>query len=125
MGWEEKRQYQRAYMKFSVECRGKSFWQMIEAIDISAGGMFVVTEKVEPAQTKIEIMFELGENEDKKFIHAEGVVAWSKPEPLLDGGGKMKQPAGMGIKFTKLTPLTAKDFIDKMVKKKTEEGKSA
>lgn len=124
MEWEEKREWKRAYIKFPVECRGKSFWQMIEAMDISAGGMFVVTDRVEPAQTKIEIMFEFGEAE-KKFIYAEGVVAWNRSKPVQDEAGNVTQPAGMGIKFTKLTPLAAKDFIDKIVKKKTEEGNGA
>lgn len=125
MQWDEKRQYKRAYIRFTVECRGKSFWQMIEAFDISAGGMFVVTDKVEPAQAKVEIMFEFGEGNDKRFIHSEGVVAWNRPKPIQDETGNVKEPAGMGIKFTKLIPLSAGDFIDRIVKKKTEEDKSA
>lgn len=122
MRWEEKRKHKRAYIKFPVEYRSKSFWQYIEARDISAGGLFVVTDKVEPPKTRIEIMFEFGEGE-KRFIHAEGVVAWSRPKPVQDETGDV-QPAGMGIEFTKITPLAAKDFIDRVIKR-IEEGKGA
>lgn len=125
MPWEEKRQYKRAYIKFPVECRGKNFWQVIEATDISAGGIFVVTDKLEPPGTKIEIMFEFGEGDEKKIIYAEGEVAWMRPKPVNDGSGSAKQPAGMGIKFTKLVPLTAKDFIDRIVEKKKQEEQNA
>lgn len=120
MGWEEKRQYKRAFIRLSVEYRGKSSWQMIEARDISAGGMFVVTDAVEPANTEIEIMFELGEGDkEKQFVQAKGVVAWSRDKEICDAEGN-KQPAGMGIRFTKLSPLSAKDFINKAVKKLEE-----
>jgi uncharacterized protein (TIGR02266 family) len=111
VSWAEKRQYQRANVKLRVECRGKSFWQYVETRDLSAGGMFVVTDKVEPANTKIEVMFEFGQDE-KRFIHAEGVVAWSRPK-----GPDDSQPAGMGIMFTKITPSSGKDFIDKLIKR--------
>lgn len=119
---QEKRRHKRTYIKLPVECRGKSYWQYIEARDISAGGMFVVTDKVEPPRTKVEIMFELGEEKDKKFILAEGAVAWNRPNPIMDETGKV-QSAGMGIMFTKLTPLSAKEFIDQLVKRM--EDKSA
>lgn len=122
MEWEEKRRHKRTYIKLPVECRGKSYWQYIEARDISAGGMFVVTDKVEPPRTKVEIMFELGEEKDKRFILAEGAVAWNRPNPIMDETGKV-QSAGMGIMFTKLTPLSAREFIDQLVKRM--EDKSA
>lgn len=121
MEWGEKRKYKRAYIKFPVELRGKSFWQYIEAKDISAGGMFVVTDKIEPPQTKVEALFELGEEKERQFIQAEGVVAWNRPNPITDETGKI-QPKGMGIMFTKLVPLSAKEFIDRLVKSQEVKG---
>lgn len=112
---EEKRKHKRAYIKIPVEYRGKNVWQMVEALDISAGGMFVATDKIEPAQTKIEIMFELGK-ETKKTIRAEGTVAWIRPIPIKNERGEITQPAGMGIMFTKLTPFMSKEEIDALVK---------
>lgn len=116
--FDEKRQYLRAVIKLKVECRGKSFWQYVETRDISAGGMFVVTDKVEPAKTKIEVMFEFDEGE-KKFIHAEGTVAWSRGKPFKNETGEII-PAGMGIMFTKITPSNGRDYIDQLVKQKQE-----
>ena len=114
MNENEKRKHKRALVKLKVEYRGKSFWQMVEAQDLSAGGMFIATEKVEPAQTKIEVMFELGK-EDKKTIRAEGVVAWNRTQSIKSADGEVL-PAGMGIMFTKITPFLSKQFIDDMIK---------
>ncbi len=123
MGGEERRQFKRAYIKVMVECRGKSSWQMIEARDISAGGMFVVTDRVEPLNTELEVMFEFGAGaSNKQPMRAEGIVAWGRPEESRDEEGNI-QPAGMGIRFTKLNPLT-RDFINEVVKK-LEEKKDA
>ena len=114
MNENEKRKHKRALVKLKVEYRGKSFWQMVEAQDLSAGGMFIATEKVEPAQTKIEVMFELGK-ENKKTIRAEGVVAWNRTQSIKSADGEVL-PAGMGIMFTKITPFLSKQFIDDMIK---------
>ncbi|HAH20492.1 MAG TPA: hypothetical protein DCL49_06255 [Candidatus Omnitrophica bacterium] len=114
MNENEKRKHKRALVKLKVEYRGKSFWQMVEAQDLSAGGMFIATEKVEPAQTKIEVMFELGK-ENKKTIRAEGVVAWNRTQSIKTADGEVL-PAGMGIMFTKITPFLSKQFIDDMIK---------
>lgn len=110
----EKRKHKRAFVKLKVEYRGKSFWQMVEARDISAGGMFIATEKVEPAQTKIEVMFELG-TEKKKTIRAEGVVVWNRTQSIKNDNGEIL-PAGMGIMFTKIIPFISKQFIEDMIK---------
>ena len=118
MGWEEKRQFKRAFIKISVEYRGKSCWQVVEAQDISAGGMFIATEKIEPPQTKVDIMFSFGKN-DKKFIHAQGVVVWARSKPSQDEEGNLL-PAGMGIMFTKFLPARSKDFINNLIEEKGE-----
>ena len=112
---ENKRKHKRAHIRLKVEYRGKKFWQMVEARDLSLGGMFIVTDKVEPAQTKIEIMFELGK-ENKKTVQAQGVVAWNRPQPIKNENGEEVQPAGMGIMFTKITPAISKDFINDIIK---------
>lgn len=124
MGWEERRQHKRAYVRITVECRGKTSWQMVEARDISVGGMFVVTDKVEAPNTELKIMFDFGTGEgNKQFVQAEGVVAWTRPKEIHDEQGNVLQ-AGMGIRFTKLSPLSSKDFINQVVKK-LEEKKDA
>ncbi|MBU0549157.1 MAG: PilZ domain-containing protein [Candidatus Omnitrophica bacterium] len=113
MGWQEKRRFKRAYIKFSVEYRGKSFWQIVEAQDISAGGMFIATQKIEPPQTKVEIMFTFGKD-NKRVIHAEGVVAWNRREPGNDEEGNIL-PAGMGIMFIKFLPSRSQNFIKDLI----------
>jgi len=82
--------------------------------------MFVVSEKIEPPQTKIEVMFTFGED-DKRFIHAEGVVAWNRSKPTDDGTGNIL-PAGMGIMFTKFLPFRSQKFIDDVIKKMESEN---
>ena len=83
------------------------------ARDISAGGMFVATEQLEPIKTKLELIFELAE-EEKKYFRAEALVLWTRQEPVADENGAM-QPVGMGLMFTGLVPITAKEYIDKLV----------
>ncbi len=119
MEWDEKRKDKRAFFKFSVEYRGKSFWQLVQARDISAGGMFIVTEKVEPPQSKVEVMFTFGKD-DKRFIHAEGLVIWNRPASKDDGAGNVLPP-GMGIMFTKFLPSQSQDFIKDSIEKLKEE----
>jgi Tfp pilus assembly protein PilZ len=122
INWDEKRKYKRAFIKLAVEYRGKSFWQMVEANDISAGGMFVATDKVEPAQTKIEIIFELGKEPYKKTIRAEGVVAWSRAQAAKDEKGEAV-PAGMGIMFTKTFPFVSKEVFENLLKEAEQQNK--
>ena len=110
---KERRRYKRTYLRLPTEYRGKSIWQNIEALNISAVGMFVVTEKVEPPQTKVDVMFEFGKD-NKRFIHAEGTVVWNRPKPNDDGKGNILPP-GMGIEFTKFLPSSSKDFINGVI----------
>lgn len=121
INWEEKRRQKRAFIRLKAEYRGKNLWQMVEARDISAGGMFIATDKVEPPQTKVELLFELGKDEHKKNIRAEGVVAWNRREAIKDEKGEL-QPAGMGIMFSKITPSVSKNTIDEIVKEMGKGG---
>lgn len=124
INWEERRKQKRAFIKLSVEYRSKNFWQMIEALDVSTGGMFLATDKIEPPQTKIEIMFEIGKEPHKKIVHAEGVVTWTRPKAVKDEKGKI-QPSGMGVMFTKMTPSAAKLSIENMIKQEEDKGAKA
>lgn len=121
INWEEKRKQKRAFIRLKAEYRGKNLWQMVEARDISAGGMFIATDKVEPPQTKVELLFELGKEEHKKNIRAEGVVAWNRREAIKDEKGEL-QPAGMGIMFSKITPSVSKNAIDEIIKEMDRGG---
>jgi Tfp pilus assembly protein PilZ len=87
----------------------------VETKDLSSGGMFLATDKVEDPQAKLEIIFEFEKNAEKKFICAEGFVVWARPQALDDGQGNVL-PAGMGIMFTKLNPSTAKGCLESYVK---------
>jgi len=116
MSWEEKRKFKRAVVKVQVECRGKRFWQNVEAKDVSAGGMFLATEMVEEINTPLEIMFEFGAAKERKNIYAEGIVVWNRTQSVKDSAGNTQYPTGMGIMFTKITPKAAKDYIDQMIK---------
>jgi len=120
MQWQEKRKYKRAYVRFPVEYRGKSFWQVVQAQDISAGGMFITTQKVEPPQTNVEILFSFGKD-NTRLIHAEGVVAWNRAKPKDDGKGNIL-PAGMGIMFTKFLPSRSQNFIKDLIENQGEKN---
>jgi c-di-GMP-binding flagellar brake protein YcgR len=118
---EDRRQNKRVYMRLKVECRGKNYWQYVDAMDVSAGGMFIATEQVEPPETKLEVMFEFGAD-TQKLIKADAVVAWVREKTITDINGNVVKPTGMGLKFIKVSPLTAKDYIDQLVIKSNKES---
>lgn len=115
MGIDDRRKFKRAYVKIQVECRGKKFWQYVETKDLSAGGMFLATERLEEVNAKLEIMFEFEKNNEKKFVCAEGTVVWVRGRPVNDAQGNTLPP-GMGIMFTKLNPSNAKEYIDSAIR---------
>jgi c-di-GMP-binding flagellar brake protein YcgR len=121
MHTEDRRQNKRVYMRLKVECRGKNYWQYVDAMDISAGGMFISTEQMEPLETKLEVMFEIG-SDTKKFIKADAVVAWIREKALHDDKDGKVKPAGMGLKFIKVSPLAAKDSIDQLIIRSSKES---
>ncbi|MFH1398065.1 MAG: PilZ domain-containing protein [Candidatus Omnitrophota bacterium] len=121
MGIEERREHKRVYIRFKVECRGKKYWQYVDAMNISAGGMFIFTEKLEPLETKLEVMFEFGDGIGK-LIKADAVVAWVREKTIEDINGDIIKPAGMGLKFTKVSPLTAKEYINQVVAASNKES---
>ena len=122
INWAEKRQHKRVDIRLMVEYRSKGAWQMTEARDLSLGGLFVSADKIEPPQTKVEVMFDIGKDAAKKTINAEGIVTWSRKEPVKAEDGELL-PAGMGIMFTKITPMLAKSDLKQLIE--TEDKKSA
>ncbi len=110
----EKRKYPRVKVKFSVEYRGKNVWQNAEIDNISRGGMFIVTEKIEPPGTNIELIFELGES--KRKIQAQGVVVWTRTQSQHNHEGRLL-PQGMGVQFTKIFPGEAENFLADLIEK--------
>jgi len=109
----EKRKHKRVFARISVEYRGKNIWQRIEAENVSEGGMFLVTDKIEPQGTPIEIIFKLGKAKNQ-LIYAEGIVVWVREAASNDSEGNLI-PAGMGIHFNKYSPLEAKTFLAREV----------
>jgi len=75
----------------------------------------LITEKIEPLGSPVEIIFSFGKR-DKKLIYAEGVVVWNRGKQTQDSEGK-NVPAGMGIEFTKFYSLESRSFIAKEVDK--------
>ena len=106
----EKRRYPRVKVKFSVEYRGKNIWQNAEIDNISRGGMFIVTEKIEPPGTNIELIFEVGKT--KRKIQVQGV--WTRTQPQYNQEGKFL-PQGMGIQFIKIFPGEAENFLANLI----------
>lgn len=119
----ERRKYKRVFIRLSVEYRGKNIWQKVEADNISEGGIFLVTERIEPPGTPVEVIFNFGKV-DKKLIYAEGIVAWSREQAGTDEEGKALPP-GMGIQFNKFSNLEARTFLAKEVEKwESEDGET-
>lgn len=108
----ERRKLPRVSIKFFVEYRGKSVWQNVQSFNLSKGGIFIATEKIEPPGTAVEIIFDV---EDKR-IQVESVVRWSRGK-IADGADGESLPAGMGIQFLKIFPSGAEKFLKELIEK--------
>ena len=108
---EDKRRFKRVSVDATAESRGNGVWQVKPIGNISAGGMFIATEKVEPAGTLIELIFDLGEKNTKP-ISAQAVVMWNRSAPKKIGSETL--PAGMGLKFIKVFPADGQRFLENL-----------
>lgn len=115
---EEKRRAPRIPIKFLVECRGENVWQSAETDNLSKGGLFVVTDKIEPKGTRVEIFFDIT-GERAKNVQIEGVVAWVRDNDIETPDGK-RLPRGMGVQFIKIFSSEGEEFLEKFVKLKGE-----
>jgi uncharacterized protein (TIGR02266 family) len=111
----ERRRYPRIRVSFVVDYRGKSILQNAESYNLSKGGMFIATDKIEPPGTPIEVIFEFGK-EYKRRIQAEAVVVWNREKSVLDEGGR-SLPPGMGVQFKRIYPLDAEKFLEDLIQK--------
>lgn len=112
----ERRRHHRISVKFLVEYRGQNVWQSVQTYNISQGGMFIATDKVEAPGTRIEILFEVGKEDNLRRIHADAVVVWNRKETYVNGEGK-RFPAGMGIEFKKIFPSDGEKFLKEVIEK--------
>ena len=65
--------------------------------DIATGGMFVSTAETLPVGTAAGFLLELGTESAPDTVEGEAAVVWVRDEP-----GDADQPAGMGMRFTRL-----------------------
>lgn len=93
----ERRRYQRVQLETDVtfESDHNFFTGFME--DISEGGLFIATYKLQPMGTQIEVTFTLP---DGHIVRATGSVRWVR-DPRDESPGA---PPGMGIQFDELLP---------------------
>jgi uncharacterized protein (TIGR02266 family) len=72
--------------------------------DISRGGMFLRTKKVQPVGTKLALVLVLPDGIEFRL---QGVVVH-----IVDGGGSSNKASGMGIEFLDLTPDLKQGLAD-------------
>lgn len=114
---EERRKYPRIKVKFPVEYRGKNILQNVEIRDLSLGGCFLSTEKIESKDTPVEIYFSLAK--DIQFC-IEGRVAWVREKAQKQGDEVL--PAGMGIEFKVIHPNQGRKILQELIEEKLKNG---
>jgi len=117
---KERRRFPRVYLKIPCEYKGESIWQEVVVENISLGGVFIVTDKVEPPGTEVELIFKFGKKEERTIM-ARGRVVWCREKSCCDSSGKVLS-AGMGVEFVKLQPLTAREFLQKEIESWGKDG---
>lgn len=103
---KERRKFPRVYIKIVGEYKGANIWQQVIVDNISLGGMFVITDKVEPKGTEVEFIFKFGRRQERIFM-VKGVVVWCREKVEYDSSGR-ELPPGMGIEFRELPTLWRK-----------------
>ncbi len=93
---QERRKHKRIVLDFPVDYASERFFLLRNGKNISAGGMFIQTEVVDPPGAKTKLEFYFLDLSDK--ICTEGMVAWSSGEPIKVSEHEIR-PAGMGIVF--------------------------
>ena len=116
MNMKDKRKFERIPLKIPVEYRSKRIWQLAKVKDISSQGAFVVTNKTDPPNTPVELLFKL--NEPEMEVYIQGVVVWRRLETQLNYNEGEHLPSGMGIRFIKVYPSLFKELISKNKERK-------
>lgn len=114
----EKRQHRRIPIKLHVECRGEQAFQSAQCYNLSKGGMYLATEKIENPGSKLEITFEI-EDVRRKIIQAEAIVRWTRSTSGKGDDGSFLPP-GMGVQFTKVFPSNGIKILEKMIGERRE-----
>ncbi|MCP4652162.1 MAG: hypothetical protein GY858_02105 [Candidatus Omnitrophica bacterium] len=105
---EERRRYRRIKIKLAVDCTGEKILQSVEISNLSQGGMFIITDKIEEIGAPLEVIFEVGREEVRR-IQASAVVAWVRKTPAAG------LPSGMGVMFTKVFPVDGVKFLKELI----------
>ena len=94
---ESRRLLREAPVRLSVS--GEAGELVARTRDIAVGGMFVSTPEIRPVGTGAAFVLELGPDKAADTVQGEASVVWVREAP-----GGADQPAGMGMRFTRLEP---------------------
>lgn len=95
----ERRVLPRAFIRTAVRVETLRGIQRYQSLNLSAGGMFLETDKPLPVGTQIEMKFDLP---GAGAVHAKGVVKHHQPLLIEEKGTGQKELLGMGIAFLRL-----------------------
>lgn len=111
---QDKRRSKRIFVEMPAEFRGNRVWQIRDISNISAKGIFLVTENVEPPGAVIELIFDIDKKGEKRQFCAQAVVVWNRPRGQKTDSGLLC--AGMGVRFIKIFPVDGADFIEDLTR---------
>lgn len=94
---KEKRKTKRAPIEIDIDLSTYGTYQINKLTNVSMGGAFICTEKLQPVGTEMKMRFQLPD--DEAVIEARGQVMWAYTQPK---GSSKPNSTGMGVKFTKI-----------------------
>lgn len=106
----ERRRYKRVAIELPVDYCSNKFLQFRKTRNISLSGMFLETENIEPGGIKAKLFLNF-EGIDGA-LEVEGEVVWNRAQ--IDKKEETAYPAGMGIRFAKLSSLAEKEISKKI-----------
>jgi uncharacterized protein (TIGR02266 family) len=107
--WSERRAQPRREVFAEVDFGSETNFYTGFTVDVSTGGLFVVTWDMLPVGTHVRLSFTLPGSKDK--VSVEGEVRWLRAHNPADPD----MLPGMGIKFEEI-PKRARELIDAFVR---------
>ncbi len=90
----------RVPLRVPVLCEGLGLTRLVEAVNVSSGGLFVATSRPLPPGTRVTVEFRLPLHRADAPLRVRGRVCWINGAPQF----RQDAPVGMAVRFDALEP---------------------
>lgn len=110
----------RVPLRVPVLCEGLGLTRLVEAVNVSNGGLFVATSRPLPPGTTVTVEFRLPLDRADAPLRVRGRVCWINGAPQF----RQDTPVGMAVRFDPLAP-GVQAAVDRFVGRSLAAGRAA